>query len=177
MHVKIDDVELIKKEDRDGAVAEIRSVQSLSIYGKRRIVELPIPGSVGNVFQDMGRNPVVISLEGELAGPNSASAIENLNSKFEMQEPIRFETDIMPISSITEVIISKFAVHFSKGVRFGIRYSMVLKEHVSASTGGKRGPGETPPPSQDESSKTEVKQKTDKIFEESKRGLRQSDEN
>ena len=169
MRMKLDDIELIKREDKEGEVFAVRSIHSLSVYGKRRIVELPIPGSAGNVFQDMGRNPVVISLEGTLVGPNATSILENLNSKFELKKPLPFSTDIMPISSITEVIISNFTVHFAKGNMSGISYSMVLKENSSASTGGKRGPGETPPPSQEESSKKEVQQKTDKIFEGTKR--------
>ena len=164
MHMKLDDIELIKREDKDGSVNEIRSIRALSIYGKRRIVELSIPGAVGNVFQDMGRKPIIISFEGELTGPNATSVLENLNSKFELKEPLPFSTDITPISSITEVIINDFTVHFARGVRLGIRYSMVLKEHTSASTGGKRGPGETPPPSQEESSKKDAQRKTDKIF-------------
>ena len=117
----------------------------------------------------MGRNPVVISLEGSLVGPNAASILENLNSKFELKKPLQFSTDITPLSNITEVVISDFAIHFAKGVMSGVRYSMVLKEHSSASTGVTRGPGETPPPSQEESSKQEVQQKTDEIFEDTKR--------
>lgn len=170
MQMNLDGIELIKREDKDGEVSEIRSITALSVYGNRRIVELPIPGSVGNVFQDMGRNPVIISFEGELAGPNAASVLEVLNSKFEMKDLLSFTTDITPINSITEVIISNFSVHFTSGVRLGIRYSMVLKEHTSTGTGGKRGPGETAPPSQDESSKKEVQQKTEKIFERTKSG-------
>ena len=170
MQMKLDNIELIKRDDKDGIINEIRSIRALSVYGKRRIVELPIPGSVGNVFQDMGRKPLIISFEGELTGPNAAKVLENLNEKFELKKPLPFSTDITPISSITEVILNDFSVHFDSGFRLGIRYSMVLKEHASASISGKRGPGETKPPSQEESSKIEVRQKTDKIFEGTKSG-------
>ncbi len=170
MQIKLDDIELIKREDKDGSITEIRSISALSVHGKRRIVELSIPGSVGNVFQDMGRKPIVISLEGELTGPNATTVLESLNSKFEFNEPISFSTDITPLSGITEVVIDDFNVHFAAGVRLGIRYSMTLKEHTSASTGEKRGPGETPPPSQEESSDRAVQQKTDSIFEGTKSG-------
>jgi hypothetical protein len=164
LQMKLDDIELIKRDDKDGRINEIRSIRALSVYGKRRIVELPIPGSVGNVFQDMGRKPIIISFEGELTGPNAENVLENLNSKFELKKPLPFSSDITPINSITEVVVDDFAVHFDSGFRLGVRYSMVLKEHASASIGGKRGPGETPPPSQEESSKAEVQQKTNRIF-------------
>jgi hypothetical protein len=170
MQIKLDDIELIKREDKDGQVSELRSIRSLSVFGKRRIVELPIPGSVGNVFQDMGRKPIVISLEGELTGPNATNVLENLNSKFELNEPVPFSTNITPLSGITEVVIDDFTVHFAAGVRLGIRYSMVLKEHTSASTGEKRGPGETPPPCQEKDSAKAVQQKTDSIFDGAKSG-------
>jgi mannose/fructose-specific phosphotransferase system component IIA len=168
MHMKLDDIELIKREDQDGAVKEIRSVRTLSVFGRRRIVELPIPGAVGNVFQDMGRNPLTISFDGELVGPNAASILQDLTSKFEMKKPILFSSDITPISDISEVIIENFVVHLASGVNLGILYSMILKEHTSASTGGKRGPGETEPPSQEESSKKEIQQKTKEMFEDAK---------
>ncbi len=166
--MKLDDVDLIKRNDKDGKLSEIRSVRSLSVYGKRQIVELPIPGSVGNVFQDMGRKPITISLEGDLVGPNATKVLDDLNSKFELKKPIKFSTDITPISGITEIVMEDFNVHFAKGERLGIRYFMVLKEYASAKAGWKQGPGETPPPSQEVDSKREVNKKIDNIFEDSK---------
>ena len=166
MHIKIDNVELLKREDKDGKIREIRSIHNLSVYGKRRIVELPIPGSAGNVFQDMGRNPITIIFTGEFVGPNTEGILQDLTAKFESQEPVPFSSDITPISSISEVVIENFAVHYENGVGLGVRYSMMLKEHASASTGAKRGPGETPPPSQEESSKKEIQQKINKMYDE-----------
>lgn len=165
MKMKLDDVDLIKRNDKEGKLSEIRSIRNLSVYGRRQIVELPIPGSVGNVFQDMGRNPITISLEGDLVGPNATKVLDDLNSKFELKKPIKFSTDITPISGITEIVMENFNVHFAKGERLGIRYSMVLKEYASANAGWKRGPGETPSPNQETDSQKEVQQKINKIFE------------
>jgi hypothetical protein len=170
MQMKLDDVELIKRVDEDGAVQEIRSVSNLSVCGKRRIVELPIPGSVGNVFQDMGRNPLAISFDGELFGPNAMDVLEDLKSKFELKEPVPFSSDITTISDVTEVVIEDFAVHFASGLNLGIRYTMVLKEHKSGSTGGTPGPGETEPPSQKERSKLDIQEKARKMRESVKSG-------
>jgi hypothetical protein len=170
MQMKLDDVELIKRVDKDGAVEEIRSIHNLSVYGKRRIVELPIPGSVGNVFQDMGRNPLTIFFDGELIGPNAMSILEDLESKFELKEPVPFSSDITTINNVTEVVIEDFAVHFASGLNLGIRYTMVLKEHKSSSTGSAPGPGETEPPSQKETSKQDIQKKARKIFESVKSG-------
>jgi len=165
MQMKLSDIELIKRVDKDGAVEEIRSVYNLSISGKRRIVELQIPGSTGNVFQDMGRIPVRISFDGELIGHGSTNTLQDLRSKFELREPVPFSSDIATLNDVTEVVIENFTVHFVGGVAFGSRYSMVLREHKSSSMGGEAGPGETEPPSQEEIAKRDVEEKTRKISE------------
>ena len=170
MHMKLDDVDLIKRVDKDGKMQEIRSIHNLSVHGRRRIVELQIPGAVGNVFQDMGRNPLMISFEGELVGPNSNTILQYLESKFELKKPLPLSTDIAPINSVTEVVIYDFAVNLAAGINQTIRYLMVLKENKSASTGSPRGPGETKPPSQDETSQKDIEQKISRIFESVKQG-------
>jgi hypothetical protein len=164
-HVKLGDIDLIKREDKNGAVKEIRSINSLSVFGKRAVVELAIPGSEGNVFQDMGRNPTVITFNGELIGPNAAGTLQDLKKKFEMKKPVPFLSDIATVSDITGVIIEKFTAHFTGGVNLGVNYSMVLKEHTSASKGGTKGPGETKPPSQEKSAGDEIKDKISQAYE------------
>ena len=171
MHMKLDEIELIKRVDEDGAVEEIRSIHNLSVSGKRRIVELQIPGLTGNVFQDMGRNPLRLSFDGELVGPGAKETLQDLKSKFELKKPVPFSSDITTINDVTEVVIEDFTVHFIGGVPSGSRYSMILREHKSASTGGGGGPGETKPPSQEEGAKKDVEQKTRKIFESAKSGF------
>ena len=169
MHVKLDGMELVKREDSSGTVREIRSIRNLSVYGKRRIVELPIPGSVGNAFQDMGRNPITIAFTGELVGPNMQKLLESLAEKFETKKPVPFSSDMALINSISEVVIEDFVVHFDSGVNLGVRYSLILKEHASTSTKTSRGPGETPPPSQEESAKAEIEKKIGKMYAESRK--------
>jgi len=170
MHMKLDDVELIKRVDRDGAIEEIRSIYNLSVSGKRRIVELQIPGLTGNVFQDMGRNPLKISFEGELAGPGTTNTLQDLKSKFELKSPVPFSSDITTINDVTEVVIEDFSVRFTSSIISGTRYSIVLREHKSSSIGGGGGPGETKPPSQEENAKKDVEEKTRRIFQGVKSG-------
>lgn len=168
MHMKLDDVELIKRVVKGGVVEEVRSIYNLSISGRRRIVELEIPGLIGNVFQDMGRKPIKISFDGELDGLGITNTLQELKSKFELKKPVPFSTDITTINDVTEVVIENFSVHFTSGDASGSRYSMVLREHKSASTGGGGGPGETKPPSQEEGAKKDVEEKTRRIFEDVK---------
>ena len=170
MHLKLDGIDLIKRVDKDGAAEEVRSIHDLSVSGKRRIVELQIPGLTGNVFQDMGRNPLRISFDGELAGPGAMSTLQELKSKFELKKPVPFSSDITTINDVTEVVIEDFSVRFTSSVVSGSLYSVVLREHKSSSTGGGGGPGETQPPNQEESAKKDVEERTRRIFEGVKSG-------
>jgi hypothetical protein len=170
MLMKLDNIELIKRVDKDGAVKEIRSIYNLSVSGKRRIVELEIPGLTGHVLQDLGRNPLLISFDGELVGSDTMNTLKDIKSKFELRKPITFSSDIVPINDVTEVVIENLTVHFTSGTPSGSRYSMLLREHKSSSTGGGGGPSETSPPSQKESAKEDVETKTSKIFSSVKSG-------
>jgi hypothetical protein len=144
-HVKLEDIDLIKRVDKKGSVKEIRSIYALSVYCGRNIVELPIPGSIGNIFQDMGRSPLVVIFEGFLLGPDAVDTLKDIKGRFELQRPVRFSSDVAVISEIQMVIIEKFTVHFEGGVNSGVRYSMVLKEFLSNST--TKGKTEKEPPS------------------------------
>lgn len=170
MQMKLDDIELIKRVDKEGAIVEVRSINSLSVSGRRNIVELQIPGSTGNVFQDMGRNPIIISFDGEFVGPGSSATMQDLKSKFELKKPVPFTTDITTISDVTEVVIDSLSVNFMYEAPVGGRYSIVLREHKSASAPGEAGPGETTPPSQEESAKRDIELKASKIFKGVKSG-------
>jgi hypothetical protein len=161
--LRLDDIELITRIDSGGKIEEIRSIYNLSISGKRRIVELEIPGLTGNVFQDLGRIPLMISFDGELVGSNTMETIQSIKSKFEMREPIPFSTDIAPITDVSEVVIENLVVNFIGGTPLGCRYSLLLREHSSSSAGHEGGPGETPPPSQEETAKQDVESKTSDI--------------
>jgi hypothetical protein len=165
MHMKLGEVELIKREDKNGAVKEIRSVHLLSVYGRRSIVEHSIPGSDANVFQDMGRNPSVISFEGSLIGPNAEDAFKEIKAKFELSKPVPFSSDIALLSDINSVVLEKLAVHLIGGINLGVSYSITLREQKSTNTKGARGATkEAKPPSQEDQAKKQIQQKINKEF-------------
>lgn len=148
-------IDLIKRVQLGERVEEIRSVHNVSISGRRRIVELQIPGSKGNVFQDMGRIPLRISFDGELAGPTAGRALVDIASKFELSKPVSFSSSLAVLNDITEVVIDSFNVSFMDGVPDGSRYSVVLRECKSKNTSGKKLSTETEPPDQEEKGESE----------------------
>jgi hypothetical protein len=132
-HLSLDSVELLKRSDNKGVVKEIRSIYSLSVFGGRSIVELPIPGSTGNVFQDMGRSPLIIDFDGLLVGPDAMETLKSLKEKFELGKPLALSSNIGVIQEIDMVVIEKFSAHFDGGVNLGARYKIILKEFLSSS--------------------------------------------
>jgi len=151
MRMKLDNIELIKRIDEDGRIREIRNIINLSVQGKRNIVELKIPGSEDNVFQDLGRDPLKISVEGQLVGPEIQQTLKELNAKFGSGKPLPLSSDIFPLTDISEVIIENFSATFANTAPAGGKYSMVLREHRP-----EKGPGETPPPGHEEEARDEV---------------------
>jgi len=161
MQMKLDDIELIKRIDRKGVVEEIRSVHNVSVSGKRRIVELRIPGAETNVFQDLGREPLTISFDGELVGEGARSTLEELRSKFEQGAPVPFSSDITAISDVTEVVIDDFTARFLGGAASGSWYSMVLREHRSP---GLSSAGSNDPPGQEQAARGAIQERTKEIL-------------
>jgi hypothetical protein len=163
-HLKLGGIDLIKREDRyDGKIKEIRSVHNVSVLGKKRIVELQIPGSSGNVFQDMGRIPLRILFEGELIGPETKKTLKDLKSKFDLNQALPFSSNLTVLGDITEVVIESFSISFIDGVPQGSRYSIVLREYKSANAGGKKPSTETKPPSQEEDGKLDFEKRVSSV--------------
>jgi hypothetical protein len=161
MQIKMDDLELIKRVEENGVVVELRSVRNVSISGRRRIVELRIPGAEKNVFQDLGREPLTISFEGELVGSGAKETLEELREKFELREPVKFVSDITPISDVEFVVIEDFAIRYIAGEASMYWYRIVLKEYRASP-----GPGSTKPPSQDEDARRKVRESVKSILKE-----------
>lgn len=132
MYIKLDDIELMKRVDENGVVKEIRSIRNVALSGRRRIVELRIPGLQGNVFQDLGRDPLLIYVEGLLTGVDAKNTFQEINSKFKLGKPISFLTDIPSISDVSEVLIESFRAHLISGEPLSYWYVLVLREYKSS---------------------------------------------
>ncbi len=57
---------------------ELSGVQDLHTEEARTLVEQRVPEQQGSVFQDLGREPVTILIDGLLFGEESLSALETL---------------------------------------------------------------------------------------------------
>lgn len=142
--IKLDDLDLIKKVEDSSALLDIRTVYNMNIADKRSIVELEVIGSEGNVLQDMGCEPVRISLFGEMMGPESRSYIERLLNKFNTNKPIQFSSDISNIPEISKVIMEQFCAQEVAGSPSRYKYYILLREYMDISNSGEGSPEQPP---------------------------------
>lgn len=158
----LDDFQLVAAEKAaNEPLKETRSVYWIKITDMRNIIELNIPGSLGNVLQDMGREPVAISLAGEFVGPDAKASLESLMSKYisDNNKPMQFSSDMTTaIPEITKVMLDQFHFEEIAGHANSYRYYMKLVEYREP-----RPPQEEKAPEQDAKSDIEKESEIDDI--------------
>ena len=109
---------------------ELSGVQDLHTEEARTLVEQRVPEQQGSVFQDLGREPVTILIDGLLFGEESLSALETLRQAHAKAEPQSFAADLVVGTDLTDVIIEDFRVRQVAGYRDRYRFSLRLREHI-----------------------------------------------
>ncbi|MBC7090783.1 MAG: hypothetical protein H5T50_02570 [Nitrososphaeria archaeon] len=159
MNIKLDDLELVKREDKDGVILETRSIINVTLSNRRQVYEIKVPGYDGSVFQDFGRYPVTIVVEGLLTGPNSKNTFKDLSSKFRLGKPVQFVSDIPSITEVSEVVIESFRAAIVSSSPTSYWYILVLKEHKSVKQEEKEAP------SQEETAKEETESMIKEVYD------------
>jgi hypothetical protein len=137
MSIEIDKVPLIKRVvDKNGAPTEIRNVSNIAVSARRSIVEHRIPGSAGSILQDMGKEPIRISFEGDFYGEKVKDSLQVLWTKFKDGKPVPFSSDISGITDVTQVMIEELELVDMSGSPNSFHYSMALCEYVPPKQGG-----------------------------------------
>jgi Domain of unknown function (DUF6046) len=130
MEVKLDDIDLVKRTQSSATspLSEVRAVYDVHVDGRRSIVELKIPGSSGNVLQDMGREPITILIKGEVWGPDAKGTVTSLKAKCDAGESVPFTSDLLAAASVSDVVIEELEVDQVAGNPTRYRYLMLLRE-------------------------------------------------
>jgi hypothetical protein len=129
LSVSIGGVELIKRT-QIGIVEEIRSVNAMRIVDHRNVTELDVPGSNGNVLQDMGAESAEIFFSGEMTGKNSRDAIAKLREKYDKNKPTEFSSTIATLADISQVLIEELYIEQNAAHPNKFRYRLTLHEFV-----------------------------------------------
>lgn len=129
MAIKLDQIDLAKPATpHDPNNPDLRTILWLSIVDKRNLVEVDIPGSSGNILQDNGAEPVLISLEGEITGKGASDTVEKLISKYEGGKPLSFYSDLTAIADVSKVLIEKLETKEILGSVSKFTYKIDLRE-------------------------------------------------
>ncbi len=113
----------------DWEIPRIDAIQSLE---QRDFVELPIPGAVGSLFQDMNTRPSRLVIKGSLYGEEARNQfLDEIRGKFREGTPVTFVGDIASATEIQYVIIETLQMEESGNLPDQIEYHIVLKESPS----------------------------------------------
>jgi hypothetical protein len=114
---------------------ELDRIQNLTVHENQTIVEHQIPGSEGNAFQNLGRKPVVIRIEGVLQKQKGIETLQKLREKFNAHDALSFSSDASTPADIDQIVIESLRVREIAGKPLFFIYNMVLKEVVQKPNG------------------------------------------
>jgi hypothetical protein len=108
---------------------EFSGVQDLRTLESRTLVEQRAPEQQGSVFQDLGREPVTIVMEGLLFTAEALPDLEKLRDAQLKGEPLSFAADIAVGTELTQVVVEDLQVRQLAGYQNRYRYSLRLREY------------------------------------------------
>lgn len=117
---------------------EVPHIESIRSTERRALVELPVPGRVGSLYQDLNSAPVRITLTGSLYGDADRDEFLNtVRGQFSAGQPVTFVADILTATQVQYVVIERLHFEESGALPDETAYTLVLRE----------SPPPPPPPS------------------------------
>ena len=108
---------------------EIPHIEAIQMLERRSFVELPVPGRVGSLYQDLNTAPARIALRGSLYGDEARDQfLEDLRDRFREGASVTFVADILTATSVQYVIIEDLRFAESGTRPDQIDYAIVLRE-------------------------------------------------
>jgi hypothetical protein len=108
---------------------EIPRIASIGTLEGRRMVELPVPGRVGSLFQDLNAAPTRIAISGSLYGDEALDEfLQKLREKYKAGEPVTFVADIITATEVQYVVVQTLRMAESGTSPDQTDYTIVLQE-------------------------------------------------
>jgi hypothetical protein len=108
---------------------EIPHIEVIQTLERRAFVELPVPGRVGSLYQDLNTVPARILIRGSLYGDEKRdNFLAQLRGKFRDGAPVTFVADIVTATSVQYVVIESLHVAESAVHTDQTHYAFVLRE-------------------------------------------------
>lgn len=113
-------------------IGKIELVGLTNIYTEdaRNLVQQRVPGQSGSVFQDLGREPVTIVMEGIFLGNDTQAELEELRQAQMKATPMSFASDAIAGADLTDVLIADFQVKQLAGHQSRFSFFLRVKEYV-----------------------------------------------
>jgi hypothetical protein len=96
----------------------------------RNLVKLRGPGQIGGVYQDLGREPVTVVMEGILLGDDTNAALEELRLAQAKAKPMSFAADAVAGADLTQVLIADFQVRQLAGYKDRFAFFLRVREYT-----------------------------------------------
>ncbi len=112
---------------------EIKGIQSISTLDHRSLTEHHVPGLAGSLFQDLGSEPLRITIQGSLSyeeGRQDVLNLAELRKAFIDGKALPFVADITMATKITEVLITEIEIQESERWLGYFEYRIDLVEHI-----------------------------------------------
>jgi hypothetical protein len=113
-------------------IGKIELVGLSRIYTEdtRSLVKQRGPGQAGGLFQDLGREPVTIVMEGILLGEDTQAALEELRQAHANARPLSFSADAIAGTDLTHVHIADLQVRQLAGHAERFAFFLRVREHT-----------------------------------------------
>ena len=93
------------------------------------MVELPVPGRVGSLFQDLNAAPTHIAISGSLYGDEARDDfLQKLREKYKAGEPVTFVADIITATEVQYVVVQTLRLEENGASPDQTDYAIVLEE-------------------------------------------------
>lgn len=96
----------------------------------RSLVKQRGPGQAGGLFQDLGREPVTIVMEGILLGEDTQAALEELRQAHAKAKPMTFATDAIAGADLTHVLIANLQIRQLAGHTSRFAFFLRVREYT-----------------------------------------------
>ncbi len=108
---------------------ELPRVTRLETLEKRDLLELPVPGRAGSLFQDLNRQPARIVIEGSVFGEQTGlDFLAAVREKYAAGEPMTFTSDIVNGADLQYVLLQQLHVQAEASAPDQIDYTVWLVE-------------------------------------------------
>ena len=109
---------------------ELSGLQHIRTQDARNLIQQRGPGQAGSVAQDLGREPIVIVMEGLLLGEDPRAALEELRQAQADARPLAFAADAIAGAELTDVLIEDLQVRQLSGYRERFSFHLRVREYT-----------------------------------------------